>query len=167
MAQFKHRLQTYSIGQGADQFFTYPPGIRPTGELVREVTDYLRRQPTGQTLLVLPEGEMLNYLTRMPSPLAPFFYFAEATEGGREALLLDTLEQHPPDWVVIISRDLRQRGIKRYGQRPGQGKLLLDWVMANYNIQCAFGGDPLDFRQSGAIILHRNPLKLPDKPKPT
>jgi hypothetical protein len=71
-SQLAYRLRTYAVGEGVDQFFKFPPKIRPTGEIVRVVTEHLRHQPAGQTLLVLPEGEMLNYLARMPSPLAPF-----------------------------------------------------------------------------------------------
>jgi hypothetical protein len=77
---------------------------------------------------------------------------------------LETLKQRPPEWVVVISRNLREHGIKRYGERPGEGQLLLQWIAANYRVERAIGGDPLDFRQSGAIILQRDRLKLPDKP---
>ncbi|MGD1019430.1 MAG: hypothetical protein ABSA12_08935 [Verrucomicrobiia bacterium] len=163
-SQLAYRRRTYAVGEGVDQFFAFSPQFDRTGELVQTVAEQLRHQPAGQTLLVLPEGEMLNYLARMPSPLAPFFYFSEATEGGREQRLLETLKQRPPDWVVIISRDLRARGIKRYGERPGAGQLLVQWVTTNYRVDRAIGGDPLDFRQSGAIILQQDRLKLPDKP---
>jgi hypothetical protein len=158
------RLQTCAVGEGADQFFTLPLTIMPTGEIVGAVAGHLRHRSDGQTLLVLPEGEMLNYLARMPSPLPLVQYFSDATEDGREEHLLEMLKQRPPDWVVIISRDLREYGIKRYGERPGEGQLLLQWVTENYRGEGTIGGDPLDVQQFGAVIFQRDRLKLPDSP---
>jgi hypothetical protein len=116
----------------------------------------LRQQPGDQTLLVLPEGLMINYLTRLRSPLAPVFFYSVFTGDGREALLVDELQRHPPDFVVVISRDLKEFGINRYGEAPGRGELLLRWVSANYRILKTVGGDPLDVQQRGAIILQRD-----------
>jgi hypothetical protein len=83
-------------------------------------------------------------------------YFFVCTEHGKEALLVDELQRQPPDFVVIISRDLREYGINRYGEAPGRGQLLLRWVSTNYRVIKAVGGDPLDVQQRGAIILQRD-----------
>lgn len=157
MAQSKHvwQMKTYAVGDGPDRFYTFPPRNEPIGALVVAVVKSLRQQPGGQTLLVLPEGWMLNYLTRLRSPLPQFFFFNVFTEDGREALIVDELQRQPPNFVVVISRDLREFGINRYGEAPGRGQLLLRWVMTNYRIMEAVGGDPLDVQQRGAIILQR------------
>ena len=102
---------------------------------------------------------MLNYLARLRSPLTPVFFFSVFTEDGREALLVDKLQRQPPEFVVVISRDLREFGINRYGEAPGRGQLLLCWVMANYSVVETIGGDPLDVQQRGAIILQRDGLQ--------
>jgi hypothetical protein len=158
MAQSKHvwQMKTYAVGEGPDRFYTFPPRNEPIGAIVGAVVKSLHQQPGGQTLLVLPEGWMLNYLARLRSPLTPFFFFSVFTEDGREALLIDELQRQPPDFVVVISRDLREFGINRYGEAPGRGQLLLRWVMANYRIMETVGGDPLDVQQRGAIILQRD-----------
>jgi hypothetical protein len=54
------------------------------------------------------------------------------TENGREAQWVQRLSDNPPDWVATVPRDLSEYGIKRYGERPGAGKDLLDWLGANY-----------------------------------
>ncbi len=149
------QMKTYAVGDGLDRFYTFPPRNEPTGTLVRTVVKSLSQRHGDQTLLVLPEGWMVNYLTRLRCPLAPFFYFNMFTENGKEASLVEQLQRHPPDFVVVISRDLREFGINRYGEAPGRGQLLLRWVMANYRIMETVGGDPLDVRQRGAIILQR------------
>jgi hypothetical protein len=89
----------------------------------------------------------------MPSPVAAYCFYASATIGGREAAILEELRQHPPDWVAIVSRDLREYGIRRYGEAPGEGQLLLRWVADHYLRDLSVGGDPLDPAQFGGVLL--------------
>ena len=98
---------------------------------------------------------MINYLARMPSPVTPFFFFSAATSGDREAAIVHDLEKHPPDLIAIVSRDLREYGVQRYGERPDEGGQILGWVEANYESIAVLGGDPLDVRQRGGLILQR------------
>lgn len=151
------RLKTHSIGEGRDQFYTFTPQLEPTGDLVGQARAWLRTAAGGsaQTLLVLPEGEMINYLARLPSPVAPFFFFSAATSGGREAAIVRELEKNPPDWIVLVSRDLREYGVQRYGESPEQGGQILSWAGDKYEIAATLGGDPLDYRQRGLMILKR------------
>jgi hypothetical protein len=149
-------LKTYPVSQNADRFYTFPPDLSPAGETVHQLLEELSQQRRDSTLLVLPEGLMLNYLARLRSPLAPFFCFSVYTENGREAQLVDQLRRQPPALVVLVTRDLREFGIHRYGESVGKGQLLLQWVSANYTVVRQIGGDPLDFHQVGAIVFRKN-----------
>jgi len=150
-------LKTFPVGTDGDQFYAFSPQIEPTGAIVNAVSHALREKSPDQTLLVVPEGLMINYLARLPSPVAPFFYFSSATADGREDQIVKDLEGRPPDWVVIISRDLREYGIQRYGEQPDEGQQILRWIGENYETAASIGGDPLDYRQRGALILRRKP----------
>jgi len=147
------RAKTFQVGSGIDRFYAFPTAMEPTAELVRLVSEELRGAPPGSTLLVLPEGEMINYLARLPSPVAPFFFFSEATKGGREEEIVRKLDEHHPDYVVVISRDLREYGVARYGESYGQGRRILEWVAAHYQATSIYGGSPVDTSQRGAVIL--------------
>ena len=149
------RAKTYAIEHGSDRFYTFPPQALGTGDIVRVMSDWLRPMPAGQTAVVLPEGEMINYLARMPSSVAPYAFFAAATSGGREARIVADLQRHPPDWIVIVSRDIRDNGIKHYGESTGEGRDILHWVAANYAPAMAVGGNPLDPNQCGGVVLKR------------
>ena len=146
-------LKTVEVGSGPDRFYAFPAAIRPGGDLVAEVSDALRQAAPGSTLLVLPEGEMINYLSRLPNPVAPFFFFSAATAGGREAEIVRRLSAHPPSYVVVISRNLREYGLNYYGESYGQGRGILEWVEAHYSVVGTFGGNPIDPSQQGAVIL--------------
>jgi hypothetical protein len=149
-------MKTYPVGEGVDRFLAMPPKIEATGALVDLTSRQLRRMPGIDTLVVLPEGQMINYLARLPSPVAPFFFFSAATRGFREQEIVNDLQTHPPDCIVIVSRDLREYGIARYGENPGGGKRILDWASANYHVAGSIGDDPLDYNKRGAIILRRD-----------
>jgi hypothetical protein len=148
-------LKTSPVGEGADFFYAFPPRVDPTGEIVSLVSAELLKMPRDQTLLVLPEGMMINYLARQPSPVPDIYFFGVATGHGGEERIVKALQQHPPDRVVIISRDLREYGVQRYGEGPGSGQQLLQWAVANYDPAFSIGGDPLDVRQRGSIVLER------------
>ena len=148
-------FKTFPVGAGGDRFYAFSPQIDPTGEIVDSVRDVLRESRPDQTLLVLPEGLMINYLARLPSPNAPCCYFSSATADGREGQTVKELEGHPPDFVVIISRDLRGFGVQRYGEKLNEGQQILRWIGKNYETASSVGGDPLDYRQRGAVILRR------------
>ena len=55
----------------------------------------------------------------------------------------------------MISRDLREYGVERYGDKPGSGQEILAWLSQNYGKIAQVGGNPLDVRQRGAVILKR------------
>jgi hypothetical protein len=153
---------TYAVGDGVDRFYCNPPEVDPkiTGEIVRLFSEELRKTPPDQTLLVLPEGVMLNYLTRKPSPLAPVSLYAAYMGSGREDQMVEELRRHPPEWVAIISRGLREFGLKRYGEKPGSGQQILRWVAGNYEVALFVGGDPLDDQQRGGLLLkHKADIK--------
>jgi hypothetical protein len=82
-------------------------------------------------------------------------FFSAATESGHEAEIVSQLNLRPPDMVILISRDLIGFRIQRYGERVGRAALLLRWVDESYARFAELGGDPLDYRERGAIIFKR------------
>ena len=148
--------KTHPVGEGRDRFYALAPEINPIGDIVAQTAAWLNaaKRP-GQTLIALPEGEMINYLARLPSPVAPFAFYSAATRGEREAELVRELDRRPPDWVTIVSRDLSEYHLRRYGETPDQGGQILEWVNRNYEVAAELGGNPLDYREHGAVILRR------------
>jgi hypothetical protein len=158
--------RVYPLGEGRDRFYAFDPRVSPISEVVGFLSGKIQEYPAEGTLLVLPEGEMINYLARRPCPVAPFFFFSAATSGGREEEIVGELKRHPPSLVVVVSRDLRGYGVTRYGERPGEGKQLLRWVAAHYKVAWHIGGDPLDDDQVGGLILTPRAGDLSAQPSP-
>jgi hypothetical protein len=147
------RLKNQEVGEGVDRFYAFPSKINPIGEIVGWIAGQLARQPPGRTLLVLPEGQMINYLTRLRTPTRAFVFYGGDMQGGREEEAVREVRREAPDWVVLISRDLREYGIERFGERPGAGQSILQWVNDHYEKSQSIGRDPLDYRLNGGAIL--------------
>ncbi len=155
---------TFEVGSGRDLFRSFPPQLDGHGDTVRQLVDALGAFSPKTPLLVLPEGLMINYLARMRSPLPYFQYYAFTTEQGKEAAIVEKLEKAPPELVALISRDLREFGIERYGQKSGEGLEILSWVQANYVVIRRIYDDPLDPARCGAILLRHRSAVLRDEP---
>ncbi len=144
------RTKTVPVGEGVDRFYAFARKMEPTGEIVAAVTTALETVNKTDTLTVFPEGIMINYLARVPSTVPGFFYAATGPK------LIAQLETRPPKGVVLISRDLREYGVERYGDKPGNGQEILLWLSQHYHQVAHVGGNPLDNRQRGAVLFKRN-----------
>lgn len=141
--------ETQSVGSGRDRFYAFAPDVDGTGAIVNWAVEQLHGIPPQATVLVLPEGLMVNYLSHHISPPA---WNGTVTEG----VYVKQLQAAPPDYVVMISRDLREFGIKRYGDEGNLGHEIVQWVAANYWLEKKTGGDPfVPEGEKGAIILRR------------
>jgi hypothetical protein len=140
--------QTEPVGWGRDRFYSTTRNIDGTGAVVNWAADRLRSAVPEATVLVLPEGLMINYLSRHKS-VDPGWL-----AGERELDFVRRLTDKPPDYVVLITRDFTEFGIPRFGAPGNHGYDLIKWVAANYSIDAGFGGDPLaQDARPGAIIM--------------
>jgi hypothetical protein len=147
------QLKTMAVATGRDRFYCFPAQMDSIGEVVKAVTDVLREKAGGETLTVLPEGESINYFARLRNPVPHACFYKGSMEAQTETRLVTDLQKQSPYWIVIISRDLIGWGIERYGEKRGSGEEILRWVEQNYKQVASIGGDPLDYRERGAIIL--------------
>ncbi|MDB6020938.1 MAG: 4-amino-4-deoxy-L-arabinose transferase and related glycosyltransferase of family [Pedosphaera sp.] len=154
--------QTEPVGWERDQFYSTTRLREGIGALVNWSAGHFRNVPPDATVLVLPEGVMINYLSRHRSPEPGW------VRGGKEEDFVEQLRHAPPDYVVLISRDLGEFGISRYGAPGNPGFALLQWVSGNYKSEAWLGGDPLDPKgKVGAVIMRRQTGEIPDPGHPT
>ena len=149
------KLKTTPIAEGADRFYGLDPKVEPTASFVEETRQTLVGKSDCKTLLVLPEGVILNYLLRVPSTTSQFVFNPALIRDAVGARLLEGLRTRPPDCVVLISRDMREFGVSRFGETPEHGSEFLSWLNRNYQAFRRIGGDPLDVNQRGVTIYER------------
>ncbi|HJO26463.1 MAG TPA: hypothetical protein QF730_04365 [Planctomycetota bacterium] len=153
-----YKRQTARLGEGADSFLA-----DGRGRLVRSALGEIEaRTESAETLLVLPEGVMLNYLARRATP-TPFINFMPpefAFFGGQT--MLAALRASPPDLVVLVHKDTSEYGLPLFGRDFGVE--LMDWVRSNYVESWRVGAKPLERAHSrfGLAILEPRPADLAD-----
>ncbi len=115
--------------------------------------------PTN-TFAVLPEGVMLNYLTRRDNP-TPYAVFAFEVWAFGEQNMLATYEKNPPDYIVLVQRDSSEYGVPYFGAQKGFGLDVMKWVHQNYKPVYLIGSEPLQSGAFGIKILKRFPSAMP------
>jgi hypothetical protein len=142
--------ETQPVGTEADRFYAFNRDIDPTASLVDWVVKALSAAPPAGALMVLPDGQAINFLTRRVSPLPNVW------ASGTEESKVERLRKAPPEFVALISVDLNEHDIPQYGAPGKPGWFFLQWVHQNYTevISC---GEPFSgTRLKGASILRRN-----------
>jgi hypothetical protein len=151
LAQMSLMLErkTVWVGSGPDRFRA---DLR--AKLVAPALELLeRRIGPDQTLAVLPEGVMLNFLARRTNP-TPFSAFlpVELIMFG-EPRIVQAFERSPPDFVALVHADTSEYGYRFFGQ--DYGRQLRAWIDAHYRPVKLLGGTPLTDQGPGVLLLQR------------
>jgi hypothetical protein len=117
------------------------------------VADFRSRAAPGQTLAVVPEGALLNYLCRRESsvPYVNFLPLETALYG--EQTILEAMKAHPPDWIAFTNRKTDEYELdwftRDYGGEIGE------WMMLHYLPARTIGGPVLQDQGFGILLLKR------------
>jgi hypothetical protein len=86
---------------------------RDRARAIREALPMLRG---AQSLAVFPEGITLNYLAEVKTPLSfHTFIPPETADPQAEQRVLAELQSRPPEYVAIVTRDVREFGYRGFG----------------------------------------------------
>jgi len=119
--------KTVQIGDGADTFYTDIRGVF-YNPLIAQIKKQI---PLDGTLAVLPEGIMLNYLTRRVTSTPYYSVIPPEILMFGESRILEDFSNHPPDFIAILPRNCREYGVESFGQ--GYGQTLWSWIQKNYH----------------------------------
>jgi hypothetical protein len=141
--------KTYAVGSGSDL-------IRTDGRahfINRLLEEIQRRLSPKDTLLVLPEGVMLNYLSRRVNP-PPYINFMppELIMFGEETMLA-AFKAHPPDYVVLLHKDTSEYELPYFGE--DYGREIYRWVTTHYSPVKLWGDLPFQSSRFGIRLLKR------------
>ena len=116
---------------------------------VEQVCDRINQWvPPSGTIVVLPQGLMINYLTRRAVPITSDINFMppEVLAAGEEKILGD-LNRHPPD-AVVLTPAVIEDGHFTLDSRDPYGADTLKWVLQNYSL-----ADPTERTRPLQILL--------------
>ena len=147
-----HERHRQRVGSGADAFLADSRGFH-----VNALLEQLNALPDDATLLVLPEGVMINYLARRRNP-TPYLNFMppELLLFGEEPIR-KAFQQDPPDYVALVHKSTREYGLPFFG--VDYGRSLRAFVDGQYRLVSRIGDVPLTPEATFGITLHQ---RLPD-----
>jgi hypothetical protein len=153
----RYSAKTMPIGLPADAIYAYHPMLDPRTVPAAQATVWLESNlRPGDTFVALPEGLMLNYLTRHRNPTRFLTFTYPEILAFSEDAMLDDLQRTSPDYVVLVHRDPSEYGVGMWGQDPRYGRRIMSWVDRNYRPVIRFGSEPFNDKQAfGIKILKR------------
>ncbi len=139
------------VGSGVDAF---SGGIR--AQYMSYAIEFLAEEmKPDETLVVLPEGIMVNYLIRRANP-TPYINFMppEMILFGHGPIL-HSLKRNAPDYIALVHKKTVLYGYPYFGRNYGQ--TIYRWVHENYHAIRRIGMAPFrDDTVFGIVILRRN-----------
>lgn len=130
------RNNTVELLRGDDRMLT-----SPRATFLQEAIDLAgERCPETGSLLVLPEGALINYGARRRAPTSYFNYMPPEVAMFGEEPMLDALKASPPDAIVLVHRETSEYGVPFFGK--DYGSRLYAWVRERYRPVKLWSLDP-------------------------
>ena len=151
----KVNRKTYQVASGPDRIAFYNSQASPVGPAIAQALHVIEAiMPPDATFVALPEGIMLNYLTRRRNPTGYVNLMPpELAMFSEEAILLALLTEQP-DYILLVHKDTSEYGFKFFGS-PGYGEQILGWVKDHYQVVQTIGHQPFRDDRFGIEILKR------------
>ena len=142
--------KTHTVATGRDAFLADARGVAVT-EALTMIARYVGPQ---QTLAVLPEGVMLNYLARRVNPTPHSNLMPPGLIVFGEDEILQTFVDDPPDFIMLVHKDTTEFGARFFGR--DYGRRIFEWIHAEYEPVLVIGNPPLQDDRFGMMLMrHR------------
>ncbi len=145
------------VGSGSDRIITFAPEIDDRGFLVTQAETWIKSHVApGDSVVVLPEGVMLNYLTRRINPTRYTNLMVPELKTYGESGIIADFEGHSPTYFILVHKNTSEYGVGYFGTDPDNGMKIMTWINAHYAPVALFGAEPFKGKRFGIKILKRN-----------
>lgn len=159
-ADYIYSFKNYPVAEGRDKFYTFAPH----GMIMNSVLEQINLSMTDRdTFIVVPEGIMLNYLSRRINPSRYFEFTPNFIEAIGEENMLRDISLARPSFIIYSEKDTSEHGAKYFGYDYA---LMIDsWIADHYDNVLLLGEEPLSGKGVGFIIAKRKSSygMLPDR----
>lgn len=148
--------RNYLIDTGKERIITYDAVLNIEGPVIDETLKKINEKiRPDENFLVIPEGILLNYLTRRETPSPYTSFLLGDLVMHHEEKMVERLSRRLPDYVILIDRSVSEWGFKKFG--VDTGTKVSGWVIKNYIPIYTIGNIPFQGSQlcRGVIIAKR------------
>jgi hypothetical protein len=133
-SEFYYHQKTVPVGRGGDKIMAYEPSMDPFLGRVEVALAWIQTNvPPAATLAVLPEGVMINYLSRHANPTPCLVWMPPVMAVFGQTNMAAAFEKNSPDYVLIIARNTSEFGVGYFGYYRGYGTELMQWIDDRYD----------------------------------
>ena len=144
-------LKNYPIADGRDRFFTFNEDILSFGPVMNDTLNYLRQfSSENDTLIVMPEGVMINYLSRRRNPCRYFEFTPNFVEAVGEEKMIHEISLNRPTLIILAKKNTREHGAEFFGEDYALN--ISSWVAQHYGKVLILGDIILPGHDFGLII---------------
>ncbi|MEE9614543.1 MAG: glycosyltransferase family 39 protein [Thermodesulfobacteriota bacterium] len=149
-----YKLRSFAVGSGWDTVVTYGPGVTSRGLHLKAALEEIEKiMAPRESFVALPEGVILNYLSRRPNPTGFVNFLPPDVIMFGEERMLAVFEEAPPDYVLLVSRPTPEYGYEFFGR--DYGLKLYSWATDNYEPVSQIGAAPFQGDDFGVVIMKR------------
>jgi len=149
-------LKKLDVGRWPDRITGYATGVTPEPTGVKFTLDAIEELIGPEdTFVALPQGVMLNYLSKRENPSGFLNFLPSEVEMFGEEKMLQRLKSSSPRFILLVHTDSSDDGFRFFGQDYGFG--IYSWIQSEYTPVRKIGAMP--FREPekfGILILKRN-----------
>jgi hypothetical protein len=150
-----YRAKTTVIGSSADRFYANTAGESHAAELPATLDAIRSAASPGDMLAVIPEGVMVNYLTRLESPLRVVNFMPPELATFGEDEVLGAIQRARPRFVLFVHRDTSEYRYPLFGTDERYGARTLRWIVQHYRPIRTIGKRPLESTGRGMVVFER------------
>jgi len=149
-------IRNYPIATGKERIVTFDATLNIEGPVIdatlKKINETIK---PNENFLVIPEGILLNYLTRRESPSPYTSFLLGDLAMHNEEKMVERLTRQLPDYVILIDRSVIEWGFKKFG--VDTGTKISAWVTKNYVPIYGIGNIPFQgsYLCNGVIIAKR------------
>ncbi len=135
LSNMSYSQKHFSIGQDGDRIITYQTklSLSPAGPSISELLKQVERLvPKEASLASIPEGIMVNYLSRRVNPTRYTGFTPPEIVIYGERNILESVSDTKPDFIIIIPRDMPEFGIGFFGENLDYCRNIMAWVSEKY-----------------------------------
>jgi hypothetical protein len=145
-----YSAKTYRVSHGADSFLADERAV-PINLFLTHARGQMKEE---DNFVVIPEGVMLNYLSRRTNPTRHIsFVPTEISTLDAEEFVLQALQEDAPDYFVVVHKDTSDYGVRFFGRDYAQS--IYAWVRREYRPDWLAGAPPLRDDRFGIQVLRR------------
>ncbi len=149
-------IKNYPIATDKERIITYDPWLGMEGPVIdatlKKINETIK---PDENFLVIPEGILLNYLTRRENPSPYTSFLLGDLVMHHEEKMVERLSRRLPDYVILVDRGVGEWGFRKFG--VDTGSKISGWVIKNYVPVYSIGNIPFQSSRlcNGVIIAKR------------